>query len=84
MPRGFASKFLAQKSEYSMGKTSQDPFLKLLLEAPKGKWVAFSSDETRIVAVGDTFSTAAAKAQELGESEPVVWPIPERWVPLSL
>lgn len=74
----------ASEVEFSMGKTSQESFLQLLLEAPKGKWAAFSKDETRIVAVGDTFRIAAAKAVQLGEPEPVVWPIPERWLPLSL
>ncbi len=58
--------------------------LELLRGAPRGMWVAFSRDETRIVAVAESFRLAAKKAKGLEEPEPVIWPIPKRWLPLSL
>jgi hypothetical protein len=58
--------------------------LQLLREAPRGKWVALSSDETRIVAVADSFGAAAKEAKRLGHFAPVVWPIPKRWLAWSL
>jgi len=62
----------------------QEVRLQLLRQAPRGKWVALSNDETRIVAVADSFSAAAKEAKRLGEFGPVVWPIPKRWLAWSL
>jgi len=71
-------------SKVLMTLNQQELRLRLLRAAPRGKWVAFSSDETRIVAVAGSFSAAAEEAKRLGEFEPVVWPIPKRWLAWSL
>jgi len=65
--------------------TSESQLAELLAGAPRGKWVAVSLDETRIVAVGDTFNAAAQAAELEGETEPVIWAIPiTGWQPMSL
>lgn len=71
-------------SKVLMILSQQELRLQLLRRAPRGKWVALSTDETRIVAVADSFSAAAREAKRLGEFEPVVWPIPKRWLAWSL
>ncbi|MBZ5629419.1 MAG: DUF5678 domain-containing protein [Acidobacteriia bacterium] len=48
----------------------------LLRSAPLDKWIALSSDESRIVAVGDTFADAATKAHEAGEDDPLILKMP--------
>jgi hypothetical protein len=63
---------------------NKERLLELLRGAPKGKWVAFSADETRIVAVADSFKVAVHQAKQKGERAPVIWPIPERWLSWSL
>ena len=64
--------------------SQQERRLAVLRAAPRGKWVALSRDETSLVAVAESFADAAEKAISLGEADPVVWLIPERWLPLSL
>jgi len=55
--------------------------LKVLKEAKPNSWIAFSADESKVVAQADTYAEVVALAQELGESEPVVEKIPENWLP---
>jgi len=64
--------------------TNKERFLQLLRQAPRGKWVAFSSDESRIVAAANSFRAAIDEAQRRGERSPIVWPVPKRWLALSL
>ena len=45
--------------------------LEALRSAPLDRWVALSQDETRIVAVGQTFSEVSAKCDEAGEKDPL-------------
>lgn len=37
-----------------------------------GKWLAYSNDETRIVAAGTTFTEAKQAAEQAGERQPVL------------
>lgn len=58
---------------------SPEDRIKALVGAPANSWVAFSADESRLVAYGSTYEEAAAKAQEQGESDPVLVKTPDDW-----
>ena len=51
-----------------------------LLNAPKNSWVAFSEDETEVVAHGSTYDEAVANAEKKGVKEPVLVKTPEEWL----
>ncbi len=50
---------------------------KLLVGIPNGAWVAISNDEERVVAFAAELQDAIRKANELGESDPVIFRVPE-------
>ncbi len=50
---------------------------KLLVDVPKGAWVALSKDEDRIVAYAAELSDAIQKAKDAGEHDPVIVRVPE-------
>jgi hypothetical protein len=50
---------------------------KLLVNVPKGAWVALSSDESRVVAFASELQDVLAKSKELGEKNPVVMRAPD-------
>lgn len=50
---------------------------RLLADIPRGAWVALSSDQERVLAYAADLAQAVKKANELGESDPVVVRIPE-------
>lgn len=56
--------------------------MKLLQSAPLNSWVAFSEDETRIVAVGSNYMEAVEKSEAAGEYDPVILKTPPMWAPL--
>jgi hypothetical protein len=56
----------------------------VLLSAPLDCWVALSEDETRIVAVGDTFAEVVEKAHQEGVTDPIIIKTPEDWTPRVL
>jgi hypothetical protein len=58
--------------------------LELLRNAPLNSWVAFSSDESRIVAIGKTFMEADAAAKETGEKDYFLTRTPDSWLPRAL
>ncbi|MGD0481005.1 MAG: DUF5678 domain-containing protein [Terracidiphilus sp.] len=58
--------------------------LKLLSSAPLDAWIALSQDESRIVATGADYSEAARKADEAGETDPVILKTPPVWAPFSV
>jgi hypothetical protein len=58
---------------------SDEERLRILREAKPNSWVAFSGDESRIVASADTYSQVVEAAQNAGEDEPIVIKIPESW-----
>ncbi len=50
---------------------------KLLSGVPKGAWVALSDDEDRVVAYAADLAEVVKRANELGESDPLVVRVPE-------
>jgi len=63
---------------------SPEDRVKALQAAPPGGWVAFSADEERVVAYGESYNEVVAKADESGESDPVVMKVPPSWSTLVL
>lgn len=53
--------------------------LKILLGAPADSWVAFSEDETEVVAFGSSYEEAVQKAENKGITEPVLVRTPKDW-----
>ncbi len=53
--------------------------VRILREAKPNSWVAFSSDESKAVAYGETYSDAVKAAEKLGENEPVMVKVPDTW-----
>jgi len=60
---------------------SAEERVRILNEAKPNTWVAFSSDETKFVASGATYSEAVANAEKNGEDDPVLVKIPDNWEP---
>jgi hypothetical protein len=58
--------------------------LDLLRNAPLDCWIALSEDETRVVAVGKTYSEVAEKSDLAGVHDPVILKTPAQWSPFSL
>jgi len=53
--------------------------VRVLREARPNSWVAFSEDESKIVAHGDSYSEVVQAAANAGENEPVIVKVPENW-----
>jgi uncharacterized protein DUF5678 len=58
---------------------SPEARIKALREAEPGSWVAFSHDESRVVAHGKTYDEVVGQAERAGESDPVVTRVPTDW-----
>lgn len=58
--------------------------LEALKNAPKERWIALSSDETRVIASGETFTEVSSKADASGETDPLIMLVPEDWTPRVL
>lgn len=58
--------------------------LEILRSAPLDSWVALSEDESKIVAVGATYSEVAEKSEKAGISNPLIIKTPARWATLSV
>ena len=58
---------------------SSDLRLQALRDAPPNGWVAFSADETRVVAYGASYDEVVASAEKQGEPDPVVVKVPKDW-----
>jgi hypothetical protein len=50
-----------------------------LKNAPANGWAAFSEDEERLVAYGNTYDEVVELAEKHGVTEPVIVKIPENW-----
>ena len=59
---------------------STDPRFEALKSAPLDSWVALSEDETRIVAVGKSYSEVVDKSERAGVSDPVLVKTPKSWL----
>lgn len=51
---------------------------KLLVDIPKGAWVALSRDEEHVIAYAAELQEVLQKAKEAGETDPIVMRIPEQ------
>jgi predicted RNase H-like HicB family nuclease len=58
---------------------STEERVKILREAGPDTWIAFSADESRVVATGDSYAEAVKMANEKGELAPVLTKTPENW-----
>ena len=58
--------------------------VKTLREAEPNSWVAFASDESRVVATGKTYQEAVEKAGQSGEDDPILVKTPDKWRPVVL
>lgn len=58
---------------------SPEARIKALREAEPGSWLAFSEDESRVVAHGSTYDQVVAAADKAGEPNPVITMIPNDW-----
>ena len=58
---------------------SAEERVRILREAKPNSWVAFSSDESKAVAYGETYSDVVRAAEELGENDPVMVKVPDNW-----
>jgi hypothetical protein len=65
-------------------KEDESQRLELLRSAPMNSWLALSADETRIVAIGETFMEADSIAKELGEKNYVLTRTPDAWMSRAL
>lgn len=63
---------------------SNDARFEALKSAPLDSWIAFSEDETRIVAVGATYDEAVRKSESAGVSDPILLKTPKSWLPISV
>ncbi len=63
---------------------SPEDGVKALQAAPPGGWVAFSADEQRVLAYGNSYDEVVTKADENGESDPVIMKVPPSWSTLVL
>jgi predicted RNase H-like HicB family nuclease len=58
---------------------SPEARIQALRDAPPGGWVAFSEDESRVVAYGQSYDEAVVAAEQAGEKEPVLTKVPLDW-----
>ena len=61
-----------------------DQRVKILREAKPDSWIAFSSDESQVVAYGESYDEVIERAEKAGEKEPVIVKTPESWCPRVL
>jgi hypothetical protein len=50
---------------------------KLLVNLPKGAWVALSRDEESVIAFDADLMEALRKSKEAGENDPIITRVPE-------
>jgi xanthine/CO dehydrogenase XdhC/CoxF family maturation factor len=62
-----------------MDVMSPEARIKALREAEPGSWLAFSQDESRVVAAGKTYDEVVEAAEKVGESDPVIARVPTDW-----
>jgi hypothetical protein len=58
--------------------------LETLRSAPMDSWIAISEDESRIIAVGKTYSEASEKSDAAGEPDSIILKTPTVWEPVSV
>jgi hypothetical protein len=60
---------------------SAEERVRILSEAKPNSWLAFSSDESKIVGRGDSYIEAVEEAEKNGEADPLLIKIPDNWEP---
>ena len=60
---------------------SPESRIKALQEAKPGTWLAFSEDESRVVAQEESYDEVVKAAEDAGEKEPVITRVPANWAP---
>jgi hypothetical protein len=60
---------------------SAEERVRILSEAKPNSWLAFSSDESKIVGRGDSYMEAVEEAEKNGEADPLLIKIPDNWKP---
>lgn len=58
--------------------------LKTLRAAPLDTWIALSEDESRIVAIGGTYSEVSELSDAAGEDDPIILKTPIAWESFSV
>lgn len=53
--------------------------LRTLESAPLDRWIALSEDQSRIVAIGETYGELAAQLDAVGDTKSVVLKTPPFW-----
>lgn len=76
-PAGFASILVAKEAPMSTQER-----LQVLRETKPNTWIAFSQDESRVVASAPSYAEVVEMAERSGELDPVLVKTPEEWVPL--
>lgn len=61
-----------------------DERIKILREAKPDSWVAFSADESKVVAYGESYDQVIERAEKAGEKDPLIVKTPESWCPRVL
>ena len=54
--------------------------LSKILNPFKGKWVALSNDETKVVASGDSLKEVRQKAIKKRENDPIIFKVPDGFI----
>jgi len=60
---------------------SAEERVRILREAMPNSWIALSSDESKVVGYGATYSETVQDAEKHGEEDPVLIKIPDTWEP---
>lgn len=63
---------------------SPEARLEALKNAPRNGWAAFSEDEERLVAYGNTYDEVVERSEKNGVNEPVIVKVPPTWNDLVL
>lgn len=63
---------------------SHEERINALKAAPANGWVAFSEDESTVVAYGQSYEEVVAAAERKGVTDPVVVKVPEDWTAMVM
>ena len=58
---------------------SAEERVRILREARPSSWLAFSNDESKLLACSDSYVEVVKAAERLGETEPVIVKTPDNW-----
>lgn len=64
--------------------TTSNVRLNALKNAKPDTWIAFSDDESQVVATGATYCDVATQSEKAGVNDPVIVKVPSQWAPISV